>query len=300
MTEAAIEFLLKHQNQDGGWGTVPGRVSNAEVTSLAVLAVKTANGGAVEESIQRGTQWLAEWQLPDGSWPVNRELKTGAWVTPLAVIALSQLPGQESRAVKGAEWILKQRGRGLSLLASLLVRFSIAKLPADLNPGLTGWSWTAGAFSWVEPTAHALIALKQIRNKLNGGKARDRIEEAEKMMYDRMCHGGGWNYGNRSVFGENLEPYPDTTALALIALQDHADKEENRQSVAALQTMLKDVHSGLALSWSILCLSLYGEDAEKWKDLLVQAYRQTQFLGETKSIALAVLALNGGARFFKV
>ena len=300
MTEAAIEFLLKHQNPDGGWGVVPGRVSNTEATSLAVLAGKLVNQTSVEKSLQRGTQWLAGRQLTDGSWPVNGELNKGSWVTPLAVIALHHFPDQQVRAIKGAEWIVKQRGRGLPLLASLLVRLSITKLETDLNPNLTGWSWTAGAFSWVEPTSYALIALKQIRGHLKTRGISERIEEGEEMIYDRMCVGGGWNYGNSIVFGENLWPYPDTTALALIALQDHHNRPANRQSLEALQTMLKDVHTGLALSWSIICLSLYGEETKKWKDLLAQAFQQTHFLGETKNVALSILAMEDGAKFFKI
>lgn len=120
------------------------------------------------------------------------------------------------------------------------------------------------------------------------------------MIYDRMCEGGGWNYGNSKVMGETLWPYPDITALALIALQDRPEDEANRMSVRALEKMLEEVNSGLALGWSIICLSLYGRETGPWRQLLVKSFDETKFLGETKSLALSVLALGGGAKFFRV
>ena len=41
------------------------------------------------------------------------------------------------------------------------------------------------------------------------------------MLLDRRCRDGGWNYGNRRVLGADLPSYPETTALALMALDGH-------------------------------------------------------------------------------
>jgi hypothetical protein len=186
-------------------------------------------------------------------------------------------------------------------LAKFLFALSFKKrAELHLNLDLVGWPWLAGNFSWVEPTSYSLIALKTLKLRRVGISVDERIKQGELMIYDRMCQGGGWNYGNSAALGEDLWPYPDITALALIALQDHREKEANRQSVQALKAMLKNVNSGLALSWSIICLSLYGEDVIKWKDLLKQSFYRTQFLGETKSIALSLLALGDGVKFFKI
>ena len=54
------------------------------------------------------------------------------------------------------------------------------------------------------------------------------------LIYDRMCESGGWNYGNSQVLGETLWPYPDVTAIALIALRDRATSEANQKSLHAL------------------------------------------------------------------
>ena len=85
---------------------------------------------------------------------------------------------------------------------------------------LVGWPWVNGTFSWVEPTAYAVMALKRLRRQLPPDATRDRIDEAEELFADRACSDGGWNYGNTRVFDEDLWSYPDTTALVLLALAD--------------------------------------------------------------------------------
>ncbi len=157
-----------------------------------------------------------------------------------------------------------------------------------------------GQFQLGGTTSYYLIALKKLKGKLTGTNSDERIKQGEMMIYDRICKDAGWNYGNNAVLGENLWPYPDVTAIALISLQDHAGAEANHQSISALQKMLEDVHSGLALSWSVICLSLYGQDTTKWKKLLAQDFEKTQFLGETKSVALSLLALGDGSTLFKI
>jgi hypothetical protein len=128
----------------------------------------------------------------------------------------------------------------------------------------------------------------------------ERIQQGELMIYDRMCDNGGWNYGNSSVYGDRLWPYPDTTAVALIALQDHQERKENEVSLRALGEMAKNTDSGLALSWGAICLSVYGQEGAELKQRLVERFAKTKFLGETKAIALGILAMGNGARFFRV
>jgi hypothetical protein len=113
-----------------------------------------------------------------------------------------------------------------------------------------------------------------------------------------MCAGGGWNYGNSRVLGAELPPYPDITALALIALQDHPAQEANRLGLAALERMLAETPSGLTLSWGILCLSLYAREVKRWRALLRRSYERTRFLHETPVMALALLASSDDSRSF--
>jgi hypothetical protein len=295
MIESALEFLLSAQNPDGGWGTGRDRPSHTEATSFALLVLKTLSDPSLNKRVDQGMSWLINRQGPDGSWPLASHVTEVSWSTALAVLALSVFETHRQRALRGANWLIREEGRQLGWLSLILYRFWPQKMAVQFNPDLKGWSWTRGTLSWVEPTAYALIALKKLRPFLQGTKAEERIRQGELMIYDRMCVGGGWNYGNSEVLGINLWPYPDVTALALIALQDHQQQEANQVSLRALEDMLTRVQSGLTLSWSILCFSLYGYDTNKWRNLLAQAYEKTGFLGETKSVALALLAVWPGA-----
>ena len=290
MIEAAVRILAGAQNADGGWGAFPGRQSNTEATSLAVLALGTAAREPAGSSVERGVLWLSTRQNQDGSWPLATGFTDGSWATPLAILCLTTVGGPRTRALAGAHWLIAQRGRRLGWVASVLYRLAPSRMPTRLNPDLVGWPWSRDAFSWVEPTSWALLALKKMRADLNPARAHERILEGERLAYDRMCEGGGWNYGNSRVLGVEVPPYADTTALALIALQDRRSEPGNERSLAALVKMLTNVDSGLTLALSVLCLSVYGREVGLVRQRLEQTYERTAFLHETRALALGVLA----------
>jgi Squalene-hopene cyclase C-terminal domain len=291
----AVAMLLATQNRDGGWPSSPGRASSTECTSLATLALSRLDAGE-RAAADRGVRWLTTCQNADGSWPLRRDIKTSSWTTSLATLTLGSIDREPSSAARGARWLLRQQPRTPGILASVLNRVAPHARVVKLDPELKGWAWTSGVTSFVEPTAYALLALKRLRSCLPGGEVGTRIDEAEHMLYDRMCRDGGWNYGNSVVLGAELWPYADVTALALLSLADHHDRADNERSLVALQRMLADVHSGLALSWAALCLTAHGQDPAPVLARLHRAWTRTQFLSDTRSIALAVLAASDGAR----
>ena len=69
------------------------------------------------------------------------------------------------------------------------------------------------------------------------------------MLLNRACWGGGWNYGNKNVYGRDLWPYVPTTALALIALQDRRCEPIVEQSLAQLQKDVQSERSPLPWRW---------------------------------------------------
>jgi hypothetical protein len=284
--------LLAAQQPDGGFGPLPGRVSRTEETALAALALAGARDA--DAAARRALGWLAEAQRADGSWPVGADVPEPSWASALAVLALVRLHGDDGSALAGARWLVAQEARRASWLARLIQTHRSQRL-IDQDPNLRGWPWTTGASSWVEPTAYALLALRSFAPKLPRG-ARARIEEGERLVYDRMCPGGGWNYGNSVVLDEALEPYPDTTAIALLALRQHADAEANQRSLDVLERLLAEHDSGLALSWSILCLDVYGRETQPLRTRLEASFAARGFLDDTRSLALACLALDDGAR----
>ena len=300
MIKAAVNLLVAGQNPDGGWGWTKGRISTTECSSLALLALASLNDDAHSAAIRRGLNWLIRRQNIEGSWSLNESIAFPSWATAMAILALNIWPEYQAQVVKAGKWVLRQEGSKPGLVANLLVTLSFRKKPVILNEELIGWPWMAGTFSWVEPTSYFLVALKRIKRQLANTNVDERIEHGESMIYDRMCADGGWNYGNSVVYGEKLWPYADITAIALIALQNHREAMENRLSLAALQKMLKKVYSGLALSWSAICYEIYGQDAADLRKLLIRGFETTGFLGESKSLALYILALTGGAKYFRI
>ena len=291
MVEKFIDFLLKSQNADGGWGAVSGKRSQTEATALAILGLNSVKDKALAQSLGKGLHWLIEQQNEDGSWPVTTQVNESSWSTAFALVALTVLGGQVPQLQRGAQWLLEQKGQTLGWRESVRYRWAPQTMVNFLNPDLQGWSWVPFSFSWVEPTAYALIALKKLKPHLDDSRTRGRIRQGELLLYDRMCEGGGWNYGNKRVLGEAIPPYPDITAVALIALQDRQAESANQLSWQALLRMLVQTKSGLTLSWAIICAALYSLETSESRMLLTKSYEQTGFLDETKSISLALLAL---------
>jgi Squalene-hopene cyclase C-terminal domain len=300
MINEAIDLLLGAQNEDGGWGAVKGKRSNTESTSFALMALKSLESKLFDHQTTAGLKWLLQHQKDDGSWSLNDASKQGSWTTPIAVLALLSFQDQREHALRAAKWILTQQGKKPGWLATLLVRLSLVKKMTELDPYLSGWSWTAGAFSWVEPTSYSLMALKKLKRSLAGTNCDERIRQGEMLIYDRMCENGGWNYGNSRVLGDALWPYPDVTAVALIALQDLSTSAANQKSLRVLDAMMRETASGTALGWGILCLKLYDQDVQEWKRILVKNFEKTRFLGETKTVALALLVFGNGTSLFRV
>jgi hypothetical protein len=296
MIDRLVDELRVLQNADGGWGALRDRQSNTEATSLATLALTRVP--AARAHVERGLDWLRRHQDPDGSWPFTTTVPAASWTTPLAMLALSEQPRTSGEFDRGVRWLLEHRGRRPGFFASLLYRLMPNRMPVRLDPSLRGWAWTTNEFSWVEPTSYAILVLK--KTALGRAGVSEAVREGEAMLYDRVCPDGGWNYGNSVVFGEALAPYPDTTALALIALQDRRGHAAEQAGYAALRRLVAEVNSGLTLAWSSISVRLRGDDAAPLVGRLRELHATRGFRGETRTTALALLAAGDGALAFKL
>jgi hypothetical protein len=125
--------------------------------------------------------------------------------------------------------------------------------------------------------------------------ATPQIADGVAYLRDRACVDGGWNYGNRSVYGENLPPYAQTTAAAMLALQQE-DGQVFEQGLAALRTLWPREHQGaLSLSMTLAFARHVGDPMEgDISPALASLFEKTGFLGDTVALAWAAIAMGPG------
>ncbi|RJP18731.1 MAG: squalene--hopene cyclase [Candidatus Omnitrophota bacterium] len=84
--QRGVEWLLKHQNSDGGWGETVATYDDPSLrgqgdstpsqTAWALMGLMY--GGAIrQDAVKRGIQYLLENQMPDGSWKEEHFTGTG-------------------------------------------------------------------------------------------------------------------------------------------------------------------------------------------------------------------------------
>jgi hypothetical protein len=238
------DFLRQTQNADGGWGYFPGKRSWLEPTLYATLALHGDPAAA------RSFSLIRSWGLPEGGWRMSADVPESNWTSALCLTVYMIRRTRDITFDKGLSRILGTVGAEGSFM--LEVTQQINPTMVEFNNRVQGWPWRPNNASWVEPTVHSLVALKhaaaldgQSRNLLS---IRARVRAAERMLIDRRCEDGGWNYGNRRVWAVVLPSYPETTGIALLGLQDRSEEELKVSKQIALQYW-RGTHSPLARAW---------------------------------------------------
>lgn len=281
MVERGRQFLTAARAADDGWPYRPAAAASMEPSCYALLA-------SAAPAREAGIRWLLARQNADGAFVLPGDTEPH-WTTPLAVFALANLRAAESQRAAAVKWLLTWAGRTRPSQAAL-----------TLDGQLLGWPWTGGAFSWVEPTSYALLALKR-----SGQRDHPRVAEGEKMLLDRQCGDGGWNYGNPAVFGAKLPGFIPTTALATLALQGSAAANDAaRRGLDFLQREIQNHRSALALSLTLLCLAAFGRSIGELATTLAQRQQPDgSWRQDVRLTSLAILALqvaDSGTNFFKL
>jgi hypothetical protein len=114
------------------------------------------------------------------------------------------------------------------------------------------------------------------------------------MLLDRACVGGGWNSGNRIVYGVPLPAHVEATAIALLALQDEERTPVIRASLAWLKQRSANIESVESLAWCILSLFVYQEPVEDLKTKLATLVGEGSDVRNNATLATAILALRCG------
>ena len=213
--------------EGGGYSHKPGGPYRADATAWAILALSTIP--AERAAVQLACDHLAATQAPDGRVPLVPEIAAAYWPTPIAVLAW-----------KKASCCQGETGRALNFIAGNSgLHFEREKnAPYGHDTAIRGWSWIEGTHSWIEPTSLSILALRAT------GHARDsRTFEAVSMIMNRQLPSGGWNYGNTTVFGQELLPMPEHTGQALCAVSGYVSVNDVRKSIEYLDeptTKFKD------------------------------------------------------------
>jgi hypothetical protein len=242
-----LDALRAAQNPEGGWGYFPAKESWLEPTAYAALALMG------EAASDRAWKLLSSWQLPDGSWKPSDKVAISSWGTSLCVtIAIARNEWGEP-ARKGVEWLVGSSGVESNLINVIAAKIGLLK--GERNLSLKAWPWKPGTSGWVEPTAHALVALKKAAVKLPSAELSERVRVGEMQLADVRSHDGGWNYGSPAALGVDLPSYPETTALALLGLQE----QKGLESAFDLGwRMMRDTPSPLARAWLVTAMRLHG------------------------------------------
>jgi hypothetical protein len=274
IARACREGLEAARNRDGGWGYARGRGSRLEPTALALVALSAA-GARPDGAVLARWAWSHDLVQDPQSGEVNVASNGQA---ALAAEAL----GLEPVAARLHDGLVRLKGE----------RLEQAEHTRQDN-SLQGWPWASGTFSWVEPTAWCLLAVKRRAATRPTLDAAARIGEAERLLRDRACADGGWNYGNSQVLGRSLAPYVPTTALGLLALGPRPGDATVDRALRLLEARRLSEPSGHALSLARLALSRHGASTAGIDDALDAAWRGDAFLGNLMTMALVLAALSG-------
>jgi len=244
---ARLAVLRNTQNPDGGWGYFAGKSSWLEPTAYAALAL------AGEPAADRAWKLLSSWQLPDGSWKPAAGVQVSSWGTSLcATIAMVRDEwGQPLQ--NGVKWLVGSSGVESGWLNVVAARLRLVRQERDV--ALKSWPWKPGNSGWVEPTVHALVALKQASSKISSGELRGRVQMGEAQLMDVRSRDGGWNYGSPAALGVDLPSYPETTALALLALQGYDDLGK---AFDLARRQMGETPSPMARAWLTIAMRLHG------------------------------------------
>jgi len=280
------------RNADGGWGYYKGKASRIEPTCWARLAL-----GAIhdEPQVRDAAAWLSQRQQPSGWFLENPEWPVNIAFNALAGFTLLAQPDQMSEDVRSR------------LLAAIVASKGTAAPPSEgvrQDNSLQGWSWIDATFSWVEPTCWGLLALKkwgQTWGSDLGVRPRGltpfppaagvRIAEAERLLIDRSCRPGGWNFGNATVMQQDLRAYAPTTALGLLAMQDRRSDDAVVRGLGALETLWTEEISATSLGLSLICLDVYGQPVDHLAGRLAAHADHAMTFGNHHGIAVSLFAL---------
>ena len=242
--QRAAQWLVKHQNSDGGWAfsglddsTLP---SDADDTALGTLALirslnvsTPSDRNALDNSVHRGVAWLKTQQSRDGGWSTYQPGQGDVGcvsITAHAIEALFELgrsdiadkPDMQREMNRGIDWLRRQINR----------------------EGYWRDLWLAKD---TYGTACAIIALVKV-----GLRDVPEIQRGVEWLERSQNADGGWG---EDMFGSPTESTVEQTAWSTYALLLAAP--ENSAAQDGIAFLLK--HQQENGSWHEQCVGIYWE-----------------------------------------
>jgi len=241
-----IDFILEHQQPDGGFPYAPAGRSVLESTAFSLMAVRGRD--PKNAALEKAAGFLASLQNKDGGFFLfPGDNLSSAYGTALAAIALKTVdPAALTSRLEEAAFYLRNDHRYIK--------------STDLD--LDVWGWNHYTNIGTEPTAWAVLALKHL-----GSLPETRGEQAAQFFARTKCDYGGWSYGaavDKNDPGSSspvcvvLPPQLHVTALVMLAMQDRRD--EFKPDLEVIGTGFPKSGCPFSLALSALAVDCYGGD----------------------------------------
>jgi len=272
-----ISELTERQQPNGGFSNNHDETARPDATAWALTALQRTD--FAENRLNEGREYLTQFQSLDGRISLSKENDNITWITPISLLAWG-----------GHEDFLTHRTKAEKFLLSVSGEHFVQKGNAlGFDTSIRGWPWILSTHSWVDSTAYAILALRSIKALVT--PLHPRIDEAVNMLMDRQLESGGWNYGNTSLFGVELRPTMESTALAMTALNNLVESKKLKLSYNYLIDQIQSNSSMLSLSWAVIALR-HTLDSEQLSLLLKSYFDQIDSIKmyPTEWISIALIA----------
>ena len=252
---------------------------------------------ALQAALQAGRAFLAAARNADGSWGYT----VGQAGQPEATVLAAAAGGDPTWLAR--DWLA---GADLRWAAFLLPALAWTRDPAlcqaplqaiesfhsepvegmeGFDATLPGWSWVAGTAAWVEPTAFAMLSLRR------AGRLPERVAQGARLIVDRQCTDGGWNYGNPQVLGARLAAHVDATGWALLGLPPAAGHDAAVARGLDYLALALERPSTMGLALAALAHQAHGRDPLPFLLALLPRLGPAGARGRVDLTALACAAL---------
>jgi len=272
--------ILQRVAVSGGFFEQAGGEPRPDATAWSIIALAAC--GSHQQSIDQGRQFLASLQQKDGRISITADHPEAFWPTAPAILAWQGNSTYKQAREMAINFLLTTAGHHPP---------PHPDSPLGHDTSIPGWPWVDATHSWVEPTALALLALG-----ISGHGSHPRARQATQLLLDRQLPGGGWNYGNTQVFGQQLRPMPASTGLALQALADRTEQAEIESSLSYLESGIDRTLTPFSLGWGLLGLGAWGRRPTNALELIEKSLERQDLFGgyPTTHLSLMLLAATAG------